>query len=778
MKQRSRLVNAIASVWLLIVLLLIIMAALSHPVIDTSMMSLLPASEQKPIVKAASEKMGRQFSQRLLILVTAEQSELRKQAVRTLAEQLIALPQVESVDWQLRGSEVVQAQESIFPYRYSLLTDDIAAKIDAGDTAALSQKALARIINPMGTASVSLISDPFGLMTAWLEKSVSDIQIVQDDGFLQLEKSPMTYLMVIHLATDAFAISTQKAVLNANQQQITEMAAQGVAVQSAGLLVHAHAGALQAQKEMSTIGLGSLLGIVLLMLWVFRQWRMVALLLLPIAVGCAVATSIAFLVFKQVHMVTFAFGAGLIGVAIDYALHFMCERQVRRDVVRHIFPGLLLGLTSSVMAYAAQALTPFPGLRQMALFSVAGLIAAWLTVLLWLPIITRGDWVSNSLAGERLVRWQMRIPSLHTHPKAIAISLLVLTLVAIGLINRGQSEDDIRLLQTSPPELIQQEQHVQELLGFSSSTQFLLLPCQQLQSCLELEHVIKPGLETLQERGIITRYRLVSDDIPALTRQQENVTKTIRLYEKELAALFETLGLSSSMKQAAMDELHADASHRLLAGSLDSPLFATGSTQIISELAEQKATVVSFAASRSLTEADIAPLKQYAPDIVLVDQVGTISNLMQKYRQQILVWVSLAYFAVFLILACRYRIAAWRIVLPPLLASLFTLALLMVLLPGVNLFHTIALFLVLGIGMDIGIFLTETRQAPQTWLAVTMSVVTSLMAFGLLALSQTPVLMHFGLTVLLGLTFVWILATVLRQKHTQGERVESISTGL
>jgi predicted exporter len=79
-----------------------------------------------------------------------------------------------------------------------------------------------------------------------------------------------------------------------------------------------------------------------------------------------------------------------------------------------------------------------------------------------------------------------------------------------------------------------------------------------------------------------------------------------------------------------------------------------------------------------------------------------------------------------------------------------------------------ALLLVLGVGMDMGIFLTETRQALQTWLAVSLSVLTSLMAFGLLALSQTPVLKHFGITVLLGLTFVWILSTVMRQQQNQG----------
>lgn len=772
------LVKALAAGWLLTLLALVVLALFQRPVIDTSMMSLLPASEQQPIVKAASEKMGGQFTKRLLLLVEAEDKTLRQQQVKRLAAQLTDLPEVASVTWQLEGERLHQLEENVFPYRYALLTDDIAERIDAGETQSLRQRALAKIISPVGGGRGDLISDPFGLLDSWLAQGADDIQVVADEGYLQLKKSPSTYLLIIELAADAFSIATQQAVLNAYQPLSPDIAEQGVSIQSAGLLIHAHAGAEQAQKEMSTIGLGSLLGIVALMLWVFRQWRAVALLLLPIVVGCMVATAIAFLVFEQVHIVTFAFGAGLIGVAIDYALHFLCERQVHRRVIQRILPGLLLGLVSSVLAYAAQALTPFPGLRQMAVFSVAGLIAAWLTVVLWLPLLARDDASSSFKAAKWLTNWQSRLPSFNDHPKSIGVILTILTLVSLGLIYNGQAEDDIRLLQTSPPALLEQEQRVQNLLGYNSSTQFLLLPCQRLQSCLDKERAIKPGLEAMQSAGLIERYRLVSDSLPSIKQQQQNLDRTANLYQKELAALFEALGLSNSVLQSARETFDSASDRIMLPASNEGEMFNSTDAQIISSLPEQKATVISFASSQTLTDADLAPLKQHAPEIILVDQVDAISSLMHKYRQQISVWVSLSYLAVFLILACRYRIAACRIVLPPMLASIFTLALLMVLLPGVNLFHTIALFLVLGIGMDMGIFLTETRQARQTWLAVTMSVATSLMAFGLLALSQTPVLVHFGLTVLLGLTFVWILATLLRQTHTQGESLEAVSSRL
>ena len=741
----------LAWVWLLVVLLLIGITAVNRPVLDTSMMSLLPQSEQQPLVKAASEQMGRQFSQRLLILVTASDKEIRQASSTALADSLRALPQVSSVLSQFEASTLTHYQQTLYPYRYGLLTDELVALIDTDKSDIVKQRALSRILNPVSLGGHSLVDDPFGLMSSWLEQLESPIKVTSEDDYLKLTEKNDTYLMIVNLADDAFSMATQKAVLGVYGQQKDKLEDKGVSLQLSGLLVHADAGAKQAQKEMSTIGIGSLLGIVLLMWWVFKRFYSVILLLLPVFIGLIVASSVAFLVFERVHIVTFAFGAGLIGVAIDYALHFLCERQQRRDVISHILPGLTLGLLSSVLAYAAQAITPFPGLRQMALFSIVGLVSAWLTVVLWLPLLTKRLPTSTTRLSNKIYHWQQQLPSVDQN-LSVRILLIFLTIAAATSVFYGETEDDIRLLQTSPPELLAQEQYVQHALGLNSSTQFLLNPCEQIELCLQQEEQLKPVLERLQQQGQISHYRMLSESVPSKKTQTNNSQRVARLYQQELSSLYKLLNASEQMTGQAWHKLDNDKLNRLTpdrkdeqGGLLSSPIIESAQA-----LVQLQATV---------------------PKLILVDQVDAISNLMQDYRQQIMLWMCLAYIGVFAILFWRYKNATWRIILPPMLASFFTLAILMAVLPGVNLFHFMALILVLGIGIDMGIFLTETSGATQTWLAVTLSVLTSLMAFGLLALSQTPVLMHFGLTVLLGLSWVWILATFFR-RITQGESVE------
>ena len=76
-----------------------------------------------------------------------------------------------------------------------------------------------------------------------------------------------------------------------------------------------------------------------------------------------------------------------------------------------------------------------------------------------------------------------------------------------------------------------------------------------------------------------------------------------------------------------------------------------------------------------------------------------------------------------------------------------------------NLFTLLALWLVLGLGIDYGIFLRHGRDHRVTAiLSVTLSACTTLIAFGLLALSATPFIRSIGLTLLFAITLSWLFA--------------------
>lgn len=170
----------------------------------------------------------------------------------------------------------------------------------------------------------------------------------------------------------------------------------------------------------------------------------------------------------------------------------------------------------------------------------------------------------------------------------------------------------------------------------------------------------------------------------------------------------------------------------------------------------------SIVALRGLQYASL-PLLATAADgidgVQWVDKVGGISAVLGSYRAT-MAWVLLgAYAVVFAVLFPRYRGRTWRVLAPTAAASVLAVALLGFLGQQLQLFHVLALMLLLGVGVDYGIFMQEESEGDDApWLAVGLSAASTILSFGLLALSGTPALRAFGLTMLAGAALVWLLA--------------------
>jgi len=767
MKATNFTQKSVSFGWLLVVSVVVVLALRQGLTFDSSILTLLPKSDQQHLIQDASEQISKDFSGRLILLLSGENDQKVRTAVGTMARKLALLPGISRVFWQVKDNEITSLREELYPYRFSVLDADIRKLLLAGMHQQLRDRALIRLYGPLPAGGDSIIEDPFGLFFEMAVNRSNELNLRTSNSLLKITNTEIpTYLLILTLKGSPFSPELQHQILGAISDQQNLMSSAVNTVEISGMLVHAAAGARQAQSEISTIGFGSLIGIIISMLLVFRRFKPLLLLLFPVAVGCIFASAIAVLIFGKVHLVTFAFGAGLVGVSIDYSLHFLCERQVSsaHQVLRKILPGMLLGLSSSVIAYAALALTPFPGLRQMATFSVAGLCGSWLTVVLWFPLMTRSDTPNALWIVGRLDSFRRQFPKLETNP-GLVILLFVLLGLAVESIWNSSGQDDIRLLQTSPAGLLEQERGIQRALGTSSSSHFLLISADTIEECLQKEEQLIATLESMKSEALISGFQALSSSLPSLKRQAENVGLVRKLYNNQLKDFHRLIKLPEGGLSDTLMVFEKAARHRL---TPELWLQQSGSENRNNLLVMQKetsaATVIRFSGElSSFAKHRLNFLADNTDGVTFVDQVQNISDLMSKYRVQISIWLALAYLFVLFALFLRYKSQIWRIVMPPLLASVFTLAILIQLELGVNLFHLMALILVLGIGLDMGIFLMETDEASHTWLAVSLSTFTSLLAFGLLALSKTPVLHHFGLTVAIGLTLVWFFAPLMRK---------------
>jgi predicted exporter len=736
-------------VLLLCAVLLIVQLVRGSPW-DTRITSLLPESAQSALLEQAESQLTAAVEDRLTILVGGDNPQ-------NPAALLINL---------LREHQVIAAKTTQGPpppaaglsdQRYHLLSE----KLRGAGADAWAERAINRLYTP-GLKN-ALRDDPFGLLDSWISQQLGPVQI--DGEFPVLSHEGERWLVISgDLTGSPYDMSLQKRL--ADSLRAFHTAYPDTPALRAGLVFHAAAGAAQAKQEISSIGLGSLLGVLALLWLVFRDARTLLSLLIPLACGLLFALPLSWLIFGTLNLLTLAFGASLIGVAIDYALHLQCVRHLdTARPLRQLWPALRIGLLSSLAAYMVQVATPMPGLRQMATFALLGLLGAWLTVRFWLPLLPVHPHPATDRLATRLDRLQLPAGARWPWLILLICALLSTWWIATGL----KGSNDLRELNTSPPELIDEQRRVQSLAGGPGGSRYLMVTAADPTALLARLESLDKKLAKLSASGQLDYYRHIAQAVPAAATQEQNLGEIKQRYNAALPLFISRAGLPQSL--AAELTASIDQAQPLTIDQwLNSPLGQRDRALWIASVdGTGPAAIIPLGEMTPQALGEIEKLAQH-DDVLFQDTVGRLSTQFSQLRDTIALWLLAAVIGLALLFAWRYRAATWRVLLPPVGAVIATVAVSSAMGTGLTLFHLLGLLLVLGIGLDAGIFSVEHAASRAAWLAVTLSCASSLLAFGLLALSRTPALAHVGSTCLIGLTCTWLLVPFARAGWPTGHR--------
>ena len=716
--------------------------------LDTRITALLPETDGTERLAQADAKLSTTFEQRFMLLVAGTTDAESRAAAKDLRRRLDASGIIAAFDSQ----SPARPDRLLAPYRYRLLADDLTHD----DAQAWRQRGLSRLFTPGVDSDLS--RDPFGLLDAWLGERFSGPLSWQDGSPSIATAEGQWSLIGATLTASPYAMAVQRTLT----ETIAEFGAAhpDVRLLRAGLVFHAAAGARQAQQEITTIGLGSLFGILVLLALVFRRPIVLATLLLPVATGLVFAGALTWTLFGSLNLITLAFGASLIGISVDYALHLQCARQLHPSrPLSRLWPGLTLGLLSSLCAYLVQLATPMPGLRQMATFTALGLIGAWLSVRLWLPLLPLHPHSATQSIARRLNRLRLtrRHPGLYA---GVGLTLVAAIALAIG---QGSTSHDLRQLNPSPASLVDQQHRVQTLLERPATLRYLLVGADSSEALLQRLETLTPTLAELERNDHIASYQHLAQAVPSMATQQANLARVRQRYSEALAGLLDDAGLPATLENrlnAPLEEVPVLTPATWLesqAGEADRALWledtrrAGGTPSALVMIGDVDAA--GQAALTRLAESD---------DVIYRDRVQALSAQLADLSDEILQWLAVALALLVLTFGWRYRRRAWRVLLPPVGAVIITLGVFAAGHIPLTLFHLLGLLLVLGIGLDAGIFSTEHPADPGAWLAISLSCASSLLAFGLLAFSATPALHFLGTTCLIGLIATWCLVPLAR----------------
>lgn len=740
--------------WALLLLLLSVLvgAALLRGSlrINTDVLAMLPKDERRPVVEQALARMAQAGEGRVIVLLRARDSE---QAMdRFIAE----LKDAGLTGLRHRVDEAQQAQwlnQFAAQRGGALLAAAQRKNLQSADAEVLAQQALAALLQPVGAMpGARWQEDPFNTLGQWLSERAQASPVRGLGGRLRLSDPGGDWLLLlIDSPGSAFALRDNERIAAALARARAEV--REAEVLAAGVPLFAEAAATQAQTEMHVIAAGSLAGVFLLSWFAFARLRPRLLVLLSVGSGLLCAVAATWAVFGELHLITLVFGASLVGVAENYATSYYSARieqpaEARHALMRAQLPTTALALLTTLAGYALLAATPFPGLQQVALFSGVGLIAAFLSTWLWFPALDAGAVPLRPLTaamGRLWARW----PALSARGLAALIAaVLLLGTVALW---RGQANDDIRLLQASPPALIQQQRSIAERLQLPSPAQFFLVQAASADALLEQEEALKAEIAAL-----VAGWQAVSDWVPSAARQRADAQLVARRWAEVEPRVAEQLGQRPPQAEPP----------RPL--GLDDFLKSPASEAVRHQWLGRGADGVWRSVLMLRGPKDLPALARLAnPQRLWVDKVAEVSELLKRQRERMLVVLGVAVFAVAALLQLRFGRRGWRALLPTLLAGTLSLSLLALTGQPLQLFQVLALLLLLGVGVDYGIFLLAQPQRRELrgFVAVTLAAASTWLAFGLLALSATPALRAFGLALGLGIVFAWLLTPFFIPDH-------------
>ena len=757
--------------------------------INTNLLSLLPKGEQSQLIEHTKEQVNRTLGNEVIFLIGNSNKDQANLAAKKFTSYLQQSDMFSHVQLQISNETQMAWAKLYFSHRFNFLTKTDKQYLLNNDSSTLVSQALANLYSPIGIASGDLIkNDPFASFQNYItsiKKPASQLELV--DGVLLSKYQSRYYIFVkATLKGESFSLRNQQSLINVSGQAQNTIKQQfnNTTFLQTGMIFYAQAGAQAAKSDVSTIGIGSIIGIIVLTLIVFRSLSPLAMTLLSASIGFICAYVITCLVFGSVFLLTLVFGASLIGICVDYAFFYFSDRLVygqhwqAEKGLKRIFPGITLGLINLIAAYLIIAIAPFSGLQQIATFAISGLIMSYFTVIALFPMVLKAknhqhnSWVSN-YAKYYLKLWQKRSKTL------IFVVFTLLGFVVVISLFFLRFNDDIRILQHLPPALVAQQHKIKEIIGSNTGTNYLIVQANTQDQLLMEEQKITALLKENFKASKASTISLNNYLIPTDEQKQNFNLIQNQLLKPHLKAYLQKIGVNHTESQQIYQRLsHLTFQPLTINDWLNSPASKDLRFLYQGKIQSQYVGIMLLADGIDITK--LKTLITNNKQITLVDPANDLSYLFAKYRVILSYLLFFAFLGFAFLILLRYGIKRLPyLILPPLIAIGLALTANALFAIPITIFTIFAIILVLGIAADYVLFFAEsTKNHQSTMLATLLSAMTTILSFGLLYFSSTPAVSYFGITVFVGILCAFLLAPLAANRQRKDITSDALKKGL
>jgi predicted exporter len=671
----------------------------------------------------------------------------------------------------------------VFAHRYVLSPNVTPDRFSAAGLHAALEDSLDLISSPAGLLAQSLLqSDPTGETLAVIDQLDAGSAPHSTQGVWS-SPDERRALLLAETRVSGSDTDGQARALRAIQTAFESAAPQHLRLLLSGPAVFAVSARATIEHEVKRLSILSSAMIVTLLLLVYRSVATLLLGLLPVVSGALAGVAAVALGSGVVHGITLGFGITLIGESVDYSIYLLVQsrRNPQHDSVQvppRLWRTIGLGMLTSVCGFASLLPSSFPGLAQLGLYSIAGLLAA--------AAVTR--WVLPSLLPRRVRRRDLT-------PVGRAAARWLskrhgwgFGLLALGLLNAGflyshrERLWNRDLTALSPVSATAQalDGELRAQLGAPDISNLVLISGSDQEAVLQRAERVSQRLDALVASGAIGGYDSPSHYLPSAHTQAAR-----QLSLPDADTLRQRLGTATAdlpLRPQALQEFVQAVDRARGAAPIDRAALAQTSMALALDAllwsqANHWHALLPLRANRRTPnggDIDIARVRAAIADepagsTLALNIKQETDALYGSYLREAVRLSVIGFGAIIVLLALVLRTAARvaRVIVPLVLAVLVVAATLIASGVPLTILHLIGLLLIVAVGSNYALFFDRrTTDAvddlPLTLASLLVANATTVIGFGVLASSQVPVLSALGATVapgaLLALWFAALLA--------------------
>jgi predicted exporter len=777
------------ALWMSAMVLAAIVVARAHYTADLSgFLPRAPSARQRMLVDQLRDGPA---SRLLLIGIEGGDAAARAQLSIAMARQLRADAAFASVD---NGESVNQERdrEFLFEHRYLLSEAVTAQRFTADGLNAAIGDTIDLLASPAGLIAKPLLPrDPTGEFLQILNQLDRSAQPRALAGVWASADGQRALLLAATRAPGSdidaqeHALQAVRAAFAAAQRSSTASAVQAARLLVTGSPLFTVEARATIKHEAVRLSIVSTLLIVSLLLTVYRSVPVLLLGMLPVTSGALVGVAAVALGFGVVYGITLGFGITLIGESVDYSIYLFVQSRhapagapasVERE--RVLWRTILLGVLTSVCGFASLLPSGFPGLSQLGLYSIAGLIGAAAVTRFVLPslmprtfqvrdLTPLGNAAAQVLTRLRAWRWLLAVVAV--------LATAVLYLQRDVLWNR-----DLAALSPVPVRAQALDAALRADLGAPDVSDFIVVTDADPQVVLRACEKIAAALEPLISKRTIGGFDSPARYLPSTALQSARRASLIDPQELRLRLRAATASLAVNAERLepfVEDVARARAAPLVTPADLQGTSFESGFDSLMMRQREKWLAFLPLHAAQAGTPPSAsamnevrAAVEEAAPGQALLLNLKSESDaLYSSYLSEALrlSGAGLAAIVVLLLIALRSPARVAGVVAPLVLAVPVVAAALLLGGRSLTILHLIGMLLIVAVGSNYALFFDRTAAdqhrgtAPLTLASLVIANATTVVGFGVLAFSQVPVLAALGSTVAPGAFLALIFSAAL-----------------